>query len=120
MGAAGSTPLVVQTWQRNPDRPNHAYANPETRRQLKDKLLAGAIDPCDLLGASEVNPGIKSESLPSLELGIRARSRMARRTQRMLSGLTTACMLSTSGFSLLSTLPAPFNAFAIKTSITSS
>ena len=59
MGSGGSIPLVFQPRHQNADRPNHAYANPETRRQLKDKPLADVIDTRDLLGASEVNPAIK-------------------------------------------------------------
>jgi hypothetical protein len=51
--------LVVQPWQKSTD-PNHAYANPETKANLKEKLLADTIRTEDLLGASEVNPLIKS------------------------------------------------------------
>ena len=58
MGATVS--LVIQPWQKSAGVPSHPYANQETRRNLKDKLLADTIRTEDLLGASQVNPHVRT------------------------------------------------------------
>ena len=58
MGATVS--LVIQPWQKSTEVPSQPYANQETRRNLKDKLLADTIRTEDLLGASQVNPHVKT------------------------------------------------------------
>ena len=58
MGASAS--LVIQPWQKSREVLSQPYANQETRRNLKDKLLADTIHTEDLLGASQVNPHVKA------------------------------------------------------------
>ena len=57
MGASAS--LNVEPWQIDSSNSRHPYANPATRRALKDRLLSGDFKE-DLLGATKMNPGIKA------------------------------------------------------------